>query len=102
MKLAAVTSLAMLSHALAGCTVSKGTCYTDPGQGSARLLGHADATSIGLTVEYCAQLCADKKMPLAGVEDGSQCYCGAKLNVAKPKSSTGCTMGCSAKKSEKW
>ena len=43
--------------------------------------------------------CFNKKMSLAGVEYGSQCYCGNKFN-SKPIPSTACTMQCNANASE--
>jgi len=35
-------------------------------------------------------------MTLAGVENGGECYCGNKLNVASPPVSSGCSKGCSS------
>lgn len=76
----------------AGCKVTGPIkCYTDPA--NARVLGNP-VDDGGMTQEYCAQLCNDKKMPLAGVEFSTQCMCGEAVKAgAKP--STGCTMPCS-------
>ena len=78
----------------AGCKVTAPIkCYTDPV--NARVLGNP-VDDGGMTQEYCAQLCSDKKMPLAGVEFSTQCMCGEAVKAgAKP--SSGCTMPCSGK-----
>ena len=33
-----------------------------------------------MTLELCAQLCFDRRLPLAGVEAGSECMCGSKVD----------------------
>ena len=84
-------------HANADCTVDHASmkCFTDftpppPGQPRVRVLGDPVYSGSRLTQEYCAQLCWQKKLPLAGVE-GSDCMCGTKvLPPAAPKPS-GCT-----------
>jgi hypothetical protein len=45
-------------------------------------------------IEYCAQLCHDRKFPLAGVEDGYQCICGTKVNQGTKLIPTGCKQAC--------
>ena len=69
-------SSAIISLASAGCTItSPVTCWAD-GNGSDpgfRLLGEAQVMGANVTWENCAQLCADKKKKIAGVEYGSQC-----------------------------
>lgn len=67
------------------------SCYVDT---SARILGSENVAFGPITLEYCAQLCANKKFRLAGTEDGSECYCGNKLNIDKPEVSTHCESQC--------
>ena len=69
---------------------SKG-CFSDPVNG--RVMGDPAAQG-GMTREYCAQVCANKKMPLAGVEFATQCMCGTAVKAGATKSN-GCTMACS-------
>jgi hypothetical protein len=76
----------------AGCTVSSTTCYIDT---SNRILGKDNvAHGAAITRAYCAQLCANAKMTLAGVESGKECYCGTKLNTASPIPSKNCVTRC--------
>ena len=83
-------------YADAGCSVDHASmkCWTDyvqppPGKPRVRVLGEP-VYSGRLTQEYCAQLCWNRELPLAGVE-GSDCMCGAKvLPPAAPKPG-GCT-----------
>ena len=77
-----------------GCTVSNIECYTDAVDH--RVFNH-QALDGGMTPEYCAQLCSDKKYTMAGVEFGSQCFCGNSI-PAGTKTSTHCKMPCSADK----
>ena len=67
MKVPALLALGLVVPvAEAGCKVTGPIkCYTDPL--NARVLGNP-VDDGGMTQEYCAQLCSDKKMPLAGVE----------------------------------
>ena len=79
----------------AGCTVDRAslTCYTDftqppPGKPRVRVLG--DPVFSGrITQEYCAQLCSDRKMPLAGVEN-ADCMCGTKVLPPGAPKPSGC------------
>ena len=48
-------------------------------------------TSNRLTLEICAQVCKNKKMPLAGVEAGNQCFCGPAVKKIAKQKPTGCT-----------
>ena len=54
-----------------------------------------------LTLQYCAQLCHDRALPLAGVEE-SDCICGTKVD-ARAKNITGakaCATPCSGNATE--
>ena len=94
-----------------GCTVLPPgpQCFVD-GIGG-RLLGSEPVTgvggraTIGMTVKYCAQLCSDRNMSIAGVAFASQCMCGNEIhNKSQPGScgapSHSCTMPCSSNSSE--
>ncbi|KAG8775809.1 hypothetical protein FRC15_000307, partial [Serendipita sp. 397] len=68
---------------------SKG-CYVDSVQ--SRVLTGVDVT-VPMTVETCIDTCANAGYTVAGVEYGSECYCGAAL---PPTSATdNCIMRCS-------
>jgi hypothetical protein len=47
-----------------------------------------------MTVEACQSFCKGKNYPLAGVEFGTQCYCGLNLASGSSVGKTGCTMAC--------
>jgi hypothetical protein len=91
-----VTLALCLGLASAGCTVSDVECYADD-------LKHrvfpTMALDGGMTQQYCAQLCFNKKMAMAGVEFSTQCFCGNTIPT-DAKKSTKCTMACGADKSE--
>ena len=71
----------------AGCTVQDAQCYVDT---KSRILGSGTAydfrlggevvgqqlSGVVLTPKYCAQLCKNQNYALAGVEAGSECFCG--------------------------
>lgn len=82
---------AMATTADAGCTVQPSKCYKD--SVAKRVLGNPVKDS-GMTMEYCAQLCSDKNLPLAGVEFSTQCMCGKAL-AAGAVPATSCGMPCS-------
>ena len=74
----------------AGCTTGSALCYADfvtpcpscPGPyHRLRVLGpQTGAIYTGaVSREYCAQLCSDRKLALAGLE-GTQCFCGSVVN----------------------
>ena len=88
---------ALLVSVKAGCVVENPSCYVDT---SARILGSENVAFGPITLEYCAQLCANNKFRLAGTEAGGECYCGDKLNVDKPKVSTHCDSKCNANTSQ--
>ena len=69
----------------AGCTVQDAQCYVEDTK--SRILGSdkiswEQLSGVVLTPKYCAQLCKDhgvedgKYYALAGVETGSECFCG--------------------------
>ena len=66
----------------AGCTVQDAQCYVDTKLRAPHprihVLGWDSSGYVGgvLTPKYCAQLCKDQKYTLAGVEAGSECFCG--------------------------
>ncbi|KUI55535.1 Putative fungistatic metabolite [Cytospora mali] len=49
----------------------------------------------GMTINMCTTYCASYKYPLAGVEYGTQCHCGAIVKVdGAATNQTGCTTAC--------
>lgn len=79
-----------LGGANGGCITGPALCYSDyvtpcpscPGPyHRLRVLGpQTGAIYTGaVSREYCAQLCSDRKLALAGLE-GSQCFCGSAVN----------------------
>lgn len=64
-----------------------------------RILG-APLAAGAITHENCAQLCADKKMKLAGVEYGGQCMCANALKPGSVKKPEGCKMPCGGNHTE--
>ena len=103
-----LAAIVLISGVDAGCVVkiSSLKCWTDfttppPGKPRVRVLGPPIWTGGGLTQEYCAQLCHDRKQPLAGVENGVNCMCGvAVVPPAAPKPS-GCHQTMSGNKKER-
>lgn len=103
---AALLLLGIVTQSDAGCTVDPASrrCFTDfvpppPGKPRVRVLGPV-VYSGKPTQEYCAQLCHNKQLPLAGVETGD-CFCGARVlppAVLKPQ---GCTASIKGKPGEK-
>lgn len=71
------------------------TCFSTPGF---RILGKPLAG--GATHENCAQLCSNKKMKLAGLEDGGQCMCANAIKPGSFEKPSGCKVPCRAKKGE--
>lgn len=53
-----------------------------------------------MTVEYCQAYCMSNNMPLAGVEYGSECYCGMSLGFNSSAGFTGCNMACAGNSSQ--
>ena len=51
-----------------------------------------------LTPSRCAQFCGERKFKYAGVQYGTQCYCG---NTYKPNQVTGCNTPCGGDKKQK-
>ena len=84
-----------------GTFQSKG-CYVEGTTG--RALTNASITSTtGMTAESCVSYCSKKGYPLAGLENGDECYCGDKLRnggkLANDAPSR-CNMRCSGNKYE--
>jgi len=48
-----------------------------------------------MTPQTCQAYCAGKNFPVAGVEYGTQCYCGLALPQTATLDNDGCTMACS-------
>ena len=94
--------LPLLESAAATCTVTHELgCFADP---SGSLLTGYSSLKHGdphdMRRELCAELCREAKLPVAGVEDGHQCFCGKAL-PSSAKTSKACTTPCTAKPLEK-
>jgi hypothetical protein len=57
---------------------------TGDNQGGVRVLTGDDTNEDDLTVESCLKFCGDGGFSIAGVENGSECYCGDSLANGKP------------------
>ena len=69
MRATTLVLLALVAGAAADCTVGTIDCFVDT---EARILGDTPTKNPGggMTTEYCAQICLDAGVALAGVEDG--------------------------------
>ena len=78
----------------ADCEVGGVQCFVDdPG----RILGRPRFKG-ALTQRYCAQVCFDAGMPLAGVEDGSACMCGTDIRAGALRAKdSDCSTRCSGR-----
>ena len=48
--------------------------------------------SHNMTIDSCVAFCKSKNLPLAGMEFGSECYCGSQLSTISPlRNATSCT-----------
>eukprot|EP00729_Bicosta_minor_P001353 gene1353-22714_t len=89
-------AFSVITGADAGCHPGKPTCYVDYGGPNGahteqtRVLGPLMFSFRDLTLEMCAQACKNHNMPFAGVEDGSQCFCGKTINPIAKLKPTGC------------
>lgn len=64
------------------------------------LTGASELTLASVTVDSCLTSCEDQGFEYAGVEYGSQCFCGASLPANVTWSTSGCTMACNGNSSE--
>ena len=102
MAIALLSASSVIRGCDAGCTVQDAQCYVDA---KSRILGDPnpdmkiiwDRSIAGvMTPKYCAQLCEDEGMPLAGVENGGECFCGeavasGAVTVATMQCNTPCS-----------
>jgi hypothetical protein len=90
--LALLLALGSISYSYAGCVTEPALCYADyvipcpscpAPYHRLRVLGpQSGAIFTGaVSREYCAQLCSDRKLLLAGVE-ANQCFCGDAVNAS--------------------
>lgn len=54
-------------------------CLTDPLASGGRSLQGASTTSSTMTADVCVKFCMGKRFRYAGVEYGSECYCGSNI-----------------------
>lgn len=89
-----------LAFACAGqCTVGETTCYADakPGQGGMFVSNPFKALNQmrPASLEECASICWQHKLPLAGAEYGNECYCGSAIQPSVQRAdSNKCSMPC--------
>jgi hypothetical protein len=64
---------------------------------SGRALTGASTSASNMTIEKCTSYCSGQRFKYAGVEYGSECYCGSSLvNGASSSLTSGqCNMACS-------
>ncbi|TFK82488.1 WSC-domain-containing protein [Polyporus arcularius HHB13444] len=69
-------------------------CLSD---NSTRALTGYGFSSNQMTIDSCLSTCASHGLPLAGIEYGSECYCGASFEngLGTPIDEATCSMGCS-------
>lgn len=73
-------------------------CYTD--QTNARSLSNQQPDSSSLTAASCISACSSAQYSVAGLEYGSQCFCGNALNGASAAAAGTCNMQCSGDSSK--
>lgn len=95
---------ALVSNTTVNATVYAGNmtlqgCYSD--DTSARTLTYLAYASQNNTIELCTQTCVAAGYTIAGVEYGTQCYCGSTLSgAADYVIAAACTMPCAGNSSE--
>ncbi|QDS71885.1 hypothetical protein FKW77_010173 [Venturia effusa] len=57
-----------------------------------RALTNASSTDAAMTIEKCQQFCSSKNLSHAGVEYGTECYCGSELGSGGSLSTTESTI----------
>lgn len=68
-------------------------CYID--NVHSRLLSHAfQPSAVYSRVETCISFCSSQNLPIAGLEFGGECFCGAALPATAVADPTGCTTPC--------
>jgi hypothetical protein len=93
-----VLAATLAGVAAAKCTVRGLVCYED--MPSLHILPSLVSTG-ALTQAYCAQLCANTNATLAGLEWGSQCWCGSALTTSpRIKPTSDCNMPCAGNRSQ--
>jgi Glyoxal oxidase N-terminus/WSC domain len=80
-------------------------CFTDQGVANRTLTTIMPTTGgqAALTVSLCTSACQNAGFTLAGVEYGSECYCGnhtANGGHLAPDGGVGCNMGCNGNRTE--
>jgi hypothetical protein len=76
-----------------------GGCYSDTG--STRALDIMAYDNSANTIEMCTDTCVSKGYTIAGLEFGSQCYCGKQLKAGTTKViENSCTTACSGNSTE--
>ncbi|CAG8958428.1 hypothetical protein HYFRA_00011105 [Hymenoscyphus fraxineus] len=73
-------------------------CYTDNGD---RTLAGANSAAATMTVESCIAFCIGRNFAYAGVEYGSECYCGNTIAASATQATAGdCNMPCAGNSTE--
>ncbi|CDZ96275.1 Glycoside hydrolase, family 71 [Phaffia rhodozyma] len=72
-------------------------CVTD---GSSRALTGASTSTSSMTIESCEVYCRSMSYTIAGLEYGSQCYCGNDFTSGLGVAASGCSTACAGNSSE--
>lgn len=65
-------------------------CLTDPAGTAGRALQGASTTSTTMTADVCVKFCLGKRLKYAGVEYGTECYCGNSIVASTGAKATAC------------
>ncbi|QRW03063.1 glyoxal oxidase [Ceratobasidium sp. AG-Ba] len=76
----------------------KNFCTVD--QDARVLSGYSFTDNSGMTPNTCISACAQRNFMLAGVENGSECYCGNTINQALPTKDADCKKTCAGDDSQ--
>lgn len=99
-----VASLVVVGEVSGHCIPTEvAKCYVD-GVGGHRVLSkyiELGSPSTMMSRDYCAQICFQHKLTIAGVEDGHQCMCDTEIWPGSPLAPIGeCSTPCSGNLSE--
>ncbi|KAI5365343.1 putative carbohydrate-binding WSC [Septoria linicola] len=68
-------------------------CLTDPNGSGGRALTDYRTTSNVMTADLCVKTCLGRRFKYAGVEYGTECYCGNTINAASGAQARTCSIG---------
>ncbi|KAJ3215683.1 hypothetical protein HDU67_000151 [Dinochytrium kinnereticum] len=80
-----------------GCTVNGGSFNGEP---VSRLFPAGQLPGVGYTVTTCQAGCLARGFQIAGMEFGGECWCGSSANARVAAPEAGCSMPCTADRSQ--